>query len=267
MTTRTWTGMLGAAALAALLAPGGTTAQEPEYRPSGRQLGPGMVLDEDGGWRPPTPADALRALRDPSILVPGVQRLDPAEVVLQQEYGPHPAAELDALANALADRILASENPEDMTDEYRIQRDIFSTLATAARGGRFTPHPGSFDALVRPRGPGAVRRRDGPGGGTRTPERAERGRAAAARASVHIQRGSFRAGRRLRACRPRRERAPDPGCLGAAPGFPVVRGGKHRARSRVAARGEPPAGGTARQRARRRHVLPTLRIPLVSCHM
>ncbi|WP_420439636.1 hypothetical protein [Candidatus Palauibacter sp.] len=146
MISKTWTRMPGVIALAALLTPGGTTAQEPEYRPSG-QLGPGMVLDGDGGWRPPTPADALGALRgDPDVALPvGVKRFDPVLAVLQQEYGPHPAAELDGLA----DMILASENPEDMTDEYHIQSDIFSTLATAARGGRFTPHSGSFDALVR----------------------------------------------------------------------------------------------------------------------
>ena len=150
MISKTWTGMPGVVALAALLAPGGTTAQEPEYRPSG-PLGPGMVLDEDGGWRPPSLADALGALRgDPDVVLPvGVKRFDPARVVLRQEYGPRPAAELDELANALADRILAYENPEDMTDEYHIQSDIFRTLAAAASGGRFTPHPGSFDALVR----------------------------------------------------------------------------------------------------------------------
>ena len=150
MISKTWTGMPGVVALAALLTPGGTMAQEPEYRPSG-QLGPGMVLDEDGGWRPPSLADALGALRgDPDVVLPvGVKRFDPARVVLRQEYGPRPAAELDELANALADRILAYENPEDMTDEYHIQSDIFRTLAAAASGGRFTPHPGSFDALVR----------------------------------------------------------------------------------------------------------------------
>ncbi|WP_420441991.1 hypothetical protein [Candidatus Palauibacter sp.] len=149
MTTRTWTGMLGAAALAVLLASSGGLAQEPEYRPSGR-LGPGMVLDEDGGWRPPTPADALGALRgDPDVVLPvGVKRFEPVLAVLQQEYGPHPAAELDALANGLADMILASD-PEDMTDEYHLQFEAFSVLTAAASGGRFTPHPGSFDALVR----------------------------------------------------------------------------------------------------------------------
>ena len=151
MTPITSTKMLGATALALLLAPGGGLGQEREDRPPGeRRLGPGMVLDEDGGWRPPTLADALGALRgDPDVALPvGVQRFDPALAVLRQEYGPRPAAELNELANALADLILASD-PEDMTEEYYAQSEAFSVLSTAARGGRGPPHPESFDALVR----------------------------------------------------------------------------------------------------------------------
>ena len=150
MTSRTWTRLLGAAALAGLLAPGGGLGQERETRPPGEdRSGPGMVLDGNGGWRAPTPADALRALRgDPEVLPLGTNRAAPALAVLRQELKPHPAAELDGLANALADLILASD-PEDMTEEYYVQRDAFAVLRSAARGGRGTPHPGSFDALVR----------------------------------------------------------------------------------------------------------------------
>ena len=149
MTPRTWTKMLGAAALAFLLAPGGGLGQE-DRPPGERRLGPGMVLDEDGGSRVPTLADALGAMRgDPDVALPvGVQRFDPALAVLRQEYGPRPAAELDELANALADLILASD-PEYMTDEYDIQDEALGVLSTAAAGGRGRAHPGSFDALVR----------------------------------------------------------------------------------------------------------------------
>ena len=151
MTPRTWTKMLWAAALAVLLAPGGGLGQEREDGPPGeRRPGPGMVLDEDGGLRVPTPADALGALRgDPDVPLPTwVQRFEPALAVLRQEYESRSAAELDGLANALADLILASD-PEDMTEEYYVQRDAFRVLSTAARGGRGPAHPGSFDALVR----------------------------------------------------------------------------------------------------------------------
>ncbi|WP_419950116.1 hypothetical protein [Candidatus Palauibacter sp.] len=153
MISRTWTRMPGVVALAALLGAGGGVGQEPETRPpwEGPGPGPGMVLDEDGGWRPPTPADALAALRgDPGVALPvGVQRFDPALAVLRQEYESRPAAELDALANELADLILATD-PEHQTEEYHLQSDAFRVLTSAARGGEGDPpHAGSFDALVR----------------------------------------------------------------------------------------------------------------------
>ena len=153
MTWRTWTRMPGAAALAALLAAGAVAGQEPETgRPWEGRMGGGLVLDEDGGWRPPTPADALGILRrDPNAprIGAGVRRDGPAMAVLRQEYEYRPAAELDGLANAMADLLLSLESPEHMTEEYRLQGDILGTLAAAARGGDHTPHPGSFDALVR----------------------------------------------------------------------------------------------------------------------
>ncbi|MCZ0936430.1 MAG: hypothetical protein OXJ54_14750 [Gemmatimonadetes bacterium] len=136
--------------LVALLSPGEVVAQERE-RPKEILLGPGMVLDEDGGWRLPTPADALRAFWEPSILPHPenwAARTEPAIAVLRQEYERRSTVELDALANALADSILAS----DMTEEYRLQDDIFWTLRLAAIGDADrdgAPHTGSFDALVR----------------------------------------------------------------------------------------------------------------------
>ena len=69
--------------------------------------------------------------------------------MLRQEYESRPAAELGALANDIADLILASD-PEDGTEEHSLQSDAFRVLRSAARdGGRGAPHPGSFDALVR----------------------------------------------------------------------------------------------------------------------
>ncbi|MDE0258348.1 MAG: hypothetical protein OXR82_08145 [Gammaproteobacteria bacterium] len=146
--------VLGVVALTALLASGEGVAQERD-RPQEAQVGPGMVLDEDGGRRLPKPADALRAFWDPSILPHPenwAARTQPAIAVLRQEYERYPATELDALAAALADSILASEVPEDMTEEYRLQDDIFWTLRLAAIGDGDrdgAPHTGSFDALVR----------------------------------------------------------------------------------------------------------------------
>ena len=143
---------LGAIVFTALLTPSKGVTQERQSIPEEVLVGPGLVLDEDGNERWPTPDDALRALRDPSILPPGVTRLGPAGSVLGQEYERRRPTELDALANALADVILTSEG-FDMTDdrdEYDLQRGILSTLGSAASGGeRGTPHPGSFDALIR----------------------------------------------------------------------------------------------------------------------
>ena len=124
MTPRRWTWMPGVVALAALLAPDGGAGQEPETRPPWRnQLG--MVLDGDGGRRPPTPAEALGALRgDPGVALPtGAQRFYPAVAVLRQEYESRPAAELDELANGVADLILASDDPEYGTEEYYLEDD------------------------------------------------------------------------------------------------------------------------------------------------
>ena len=155
MRATTRNGALGALILAALAAPGEGVAQDRE-RP--RVAGPGLVLDEGGEPRTPTPADALRAFWRPEMLPhpgeglrrPHGARREPALAVLGQVYGRHPAVELDALANALADSILALDVPEDMSEEYYLQSDIFSTLSWAADGEEDgTPHAGSFDALVR----------------------------------------------------------------------------------------------------------------------
>lgn len=153
----TWNMAVGALILAALLAPHGGVAQERESRlPREILLGLGPVLDEDGERRLPTPADALRAFWQTEILpregaeLASSARTYPAIAVLRQEFERHPTVELDALANALADSILAYEAPENMTEEYRLQGDIFSTLRAAASGGGYgIPHSGSFDALVR----------------------------------------------------------------------------------------------------------------------
>ena len=152
MESRTRSRVLGVLALAALLVPSEGVAQERE-RPQETPVGPGLVLDEDGGWRLPTPTDALRAFWEPSILPHPenwAARSQPAIAVLRQEYERHPTEELDALANALADSVLASEAPEDMTEEYYLEVDIFTTLNSAARAGGYgTAHAGSFEALVR----------------------------------------------------------------------------------------------------------------------
>ena len=152
----TWTGAVWGITLTAILAPSGGIAQERNPGvPQEILTGRGIVLDEDGNERWPTPTDALRAFWEPSILPHPenwAARSQPAIAVLRQEYERHPTEELDALANALADSVLAYETPEDMTEEYDLQRDIFWTLeaaASAGGNGDGTPHAASLDALVR----------------------------------------------------------------------------------------------------------------------
>ena len=137
--------------LAAVLAPSASTAQNERSR-----LGPnGMVLDEDGGWRFPTSADALNLLREELV---GRS----AQSVLRQEFEFRPRSELDALADSLADILLAGD-PEYGSQAYEIQRAAASALLTSATGVKWwiaalsewsedipgTPHAGAFDALVR----------------------------------------------------------------------------------------------------------------------
>ena len=131
--------------LAALLAPttgvGQDVRRPPPYRPAS-----GMVLD-GAEWRIPTAEDALHAVtlgRGEGILGPSQDGDAPAVALLRQTLGPRPKAELDALANALADMIIANESE---FDDFR----AFSALRTAAdpERGSGMPHAGSFDALIR----------------------------------------------------------------------------------------------------------------------
>ena len=136
----------------ALLAPSAATAQD---KPARLARPDGMVADEGGGWRFPTPADALRVLREA-----GTGRS--AEAVLRQEFESRPQAELDALANELADILLAG-TPGFGSDARNLQHAAASALVMSAKrvkwwigppgewedDSRGTPHAGSFDALVR----------------------------------------------------------------------------------------------------------------------
>ena len=147
--------LLKLALCAALLAPSAGTAQN---KPSRQSRANGMVADETGGWRFPTPADALQVLR--------LERKGhSAEAVLRQEFESRPQAELDALANELADILLAG-NPEFGSDAEKIQRAAASALVLSAKRAKWwssgldrwekddeaspgTPLAGAFDALVR----------------------------------------------------------------------------------------------------------------------
>ena len=123
----------GALALAALLWPFGAEGQEVRLiRPDGR------VRADDGGWRAATPADALRVLRDPGVQSP--YRV--AQAVLRQVHEPRSPGELDALADALAE-ILVATAAED--------RD--SKAYMAASGALF------WRGRARLRGPGHDARR------------------------------------------------------------------------------------------------------------
>ena len=131
----------GALALAALLWPFGAEGQEVWLiHPDGR------VRADDGGWRAATPADALRVLREDS----GVRRPSRvAEAVLRQVHEPRHLGELDALAGALAE-ILVATAAEDRRSKVYMEADG-ALYAAAIRDPEVpgTPHDGSFEALVR----------------------------------------------------------------------------------------------------------------------
>lgn len=136
---------------AALVAPFAGTAQN---KPSRLGKANGMVADESGGQRFPTPADAMQVLREEWT---GRS----AQAVLRQEFESRPQAELDALANELADILLAG-SPGSRSDD-RIWMAARSALLTSAKRAKWwigplerweegtpgIPHAGSFDALVR----------------------------------------------------------------------------------------------------------------------
>ncbi len=72
----------------------------------------GMVLDEDGVSRPPTPEDALRALRGDELL--GSQMHEqPAIAVLRQVFEPRSQEELHQFARAMADVFLTTDPAAD----------------------------------------------------------------------------------------------------------------------------------------------------------
>ena len=152
----TVSGALGTAVLTVLLAPpaGRGQEREPAVRPiEERQLEAppvwGLLMDEAGGWRAPSSAEALAAMRGESNLM-GAQ-LDnaaPAIAVLRQRFQSYPPADLDAFANALVEILLA--DTEYPSEENDLQREAFVVLAGAfdeREDG--TPYEAAFDALVR----------------------------------------------------------------------------------------------------------------------
>lgn len=127
--------------MAALLWPSGAEGQEIWLiQPDGR------VRAEEGGWRAPTPADALRILRDPRVH--WSSRV--AQAVLRQVHEPRSQGELDALAGALAEIILEADAPEDR-DTKVYEEALGALFAAAVRDPEVpgTPHDGSFEAVVR----------------------------------------------------------------------------------------------------------------------
>ena len=109
----------------------------------------GMVLDS-GEWRNPTVEEALHALtleRHAWPLLRDQQVHRPIVAILRRGLQSGPAADLDGLADALADMMLADRSPEG-----RIRRNAAAALKAAASPGpdyAGTPHRKSFDALVR----------------------------------------------------------------------------------------------------------------------
>lgn len=141
-------------ALIALLAPAAASGQEREVavRPiEERQLERppawGLLLDEGGGWRAPTPAEALAALRGESNLLGAQSAVGPALALLRRWFESS-EAELEALANALGDMLLA--NPEYPSEEFDLRHSVYAALAAALdTEDEGTPYPAAFDVLVR----------------------------------------------------------------------------------------------------------------------
>ena len=124
--------------------------------PAAGQAGPpparGMVADDGGEWRSPTVEEALHAL---TLEHRGEWRPlrrqsfhSPMTAILRQALGRDPAIDIDALADALADMILADRSPDG-----RVGRNAAAALTAASSpahpdyGG--TPHARSLDALIR----------------------------------------------------------------------------------------------------------------------
>lgn len=123
--------------------------------PAAGQTGPppvrGMVVD-GGEWRNPTVEEALHALtlegRGEWRPLRSHSVHSPMTAILRQALGQDPAIDLDGLADALADMILADRSPEG-----RVRRNAAAALrwgsstTTTDYGG--TPHAKSLDAMVR----------------------------------------------------------------------------------------------------------------------
>ena len=107
---------------------------------------PGMIHTEDG-WREPTAAAALEELEQDW----DGGRIDrphhPARAILRQTFGQRPSAELDELADRVA------EIAADATLPEHVRRNAKYVLMGAAipktgLGYRGTPYPRAFDLLV-----------------------------------------------------------------------------------------------------------------------
>jgi hypothetical protein len=100
----------------------------------------GLVLDEEGELRPPTPALAMQALLGPRQGYNDPN--DPAIVVLRQTYEPRSAAELDVLVAEIAQIAFEGEG-----NSRTYARDALR--AAAHEEGRGTPFRGALSALIR----------------------------------------------------------------------------------------------------------------------
>ncbi len=116
--------------------PVATQAQAGQYRR-------GMVQDEEGGWRLPTPAEALEAVR--------LRESDQVELIvpmLRQLHERRTSAELDALADSLVAMMLADESEPDRLREYGYAA-LRMAGAPARAGDAGTAYNGAVDAVVR----------------------------------------------------------------------------------------------------------------------
>ena len=137
---------IGALALATSLWSADAAGQE-RRQGGALQVQNGMVLGESGEWRAPTAADVLPLLQDPGVMDHTAAWA--ARSLLRQRLGPRPPEELDEVAGALADIVLAGD-PVYESEEYDYQWAVISTLRVAANEEfRGTPHEGSFNTLVR----------------------------------------------------------------------------------------------------------------------
>ncbi len=88
------------------------------------------------------------------VILPRINEIGGLSVVariLRQEIGVQPMEKLDALADLMAERVIAAKSGPEHTDAYLKAIGTMSVLAAAGalRGGGGVQYPGVFDRMIR----------------------------------------------------------------------------------------------------------------------